>query len=224
MSPELSGGTTCFVTTNSITFQLRLKSARKQKTTFFIDYQLRSLVYTWYQVSLSCWQVLSSNYTLLNGFVYLLYGATESSITYTFNTVFSILFYHLHEKYITALQFAVAFHCNSRLIMQMMLPSKHWICLLNNVYCRLLQLENIFYLVASIFIRNISVLESAMQNPNEDTEWNDILRKKGIIPEKVNTVISLSWRSLQHVESQPQQTSIGNPTTLKWSALLCNRT
>ena len=23
-----------------------------------------------------------------------------------------------------------------------------------------------------------------MQNPNEDTEWNDILRKKGIIPEK----------------------------------------
>ena len=23
-----------------------------------------------------------------------------------------------------------------------------------------------------------------MQNPNEDTEWNDILRAKGIIPEK----------------------------------------
>ena len=23
-----------------------------------------------------------------------------------------------------------------------------------------------------------------MQNPNEDTEWNDVLRKKGIIPEK----------------------------------------
>ena len=152
-----------------------------------------------------------------------MYGATESSITYTFNTVFSILFYHLHEMYVTALQFAVAFQCNSRLIMQMMLPSKHWICLLNNVYCRLLQHENIFYLVASIFIRNISVLESAMQNPNEDTEWNDILRKKGIIPEKVNTVICFSWRLLQHVESQPQQTSIGDPITLKWSALLCNR-
>ena len=26
-----------------------------------------------------------------------------------------------------------------------------------------------------------------MQNPNEDTEWNDVLRKKGIIPEKVNS-------------------------------------
>ena len=23
-----------------------------------------------------------------------------------------------------------------------------------------------------------------MQNPNEDTEWNDVLRAKGIIPEK----------------------------------------
>ena len=23
-----------------------------------------------------------------------------------------------------------------------------------------------------------------MQNPNEDTEWNDVLRKKGIIPQK----------------------------------------
>lgn len=23
------------------------------------------------------------------------------------------------------------------------------------------------------------------QNPNEDTQWNDILRSKGIIPEKV---------------------------------------
>ena len=27
-------------------------------------------------------------------------------------------------------------------------------------------------------------VSNKMQNPNEDTEWNDILRKKGIIPEK----------------------------------------
>ncbi|CEL52277.1 hypothetical protein RSOLAG1IB_00817 [Rhizoctonia solani AG-1 IB] len=26
-----------------------------------------------------------------------------------------------------------------------------------------------------------------MQNPNEDTEWNDILRKHGIIPERPKT-------------------------------------
>lgn len=26
------------------------------------------------------------------------------------------------------------------------------------------------------------------QNPNEDTEWNDILRQKGIIPEKKKDV------------------------------------
>lgn len=30
-----------------------------------------------------------------------------------------------------------------------------------------------------------SILHSnAYQNPNEDTEWNDVLRAKGIIPEK----------------------------------------
>ena len=27
-----------------------------------------------------------------------------------------------------------------------------------------------------------------MQDPNEDTEWNDILRAKGIIPEKPKKV------------------------------------
>merc|ERR1712123_321050 len=27
-------------------------------------------------------------------------------------------------------------------------------------------------------------LSSRMQNPNEDTEWNDVLRAKGIIPDK----------------------------------------
>ena len=29
-----------------------------------------------------------------------------------------------------------------------------------------------------------------MQNPNEDTEWNDILRKKGILPPKQEKEIS----------------------------------
>lgn len=29
-----------------------------------------------------------------------------------------------------------------------------------------------------------------MQNPNEDTEWNDILRSKGIIPPKEEKEIS----------------------------------
>lgn len=29
-----------------------------------------------------------------------------------------------------------------------------------------------------------------MQNPNEDTEWNDILRSKGIIPPKKEKEIS----------------------------------
>ena len=29
-----------------------------------------------------------------------------------------------------------------------------------------------------------SVADYAMQNPNEDTEWNDVLRAKGIIPDK----------------------------------------
>ena len=36
-----------------------------------------------------------------------------------------------------------------------------------------------------------------MQNPNEDTEWNDILRKKGIIPEKtpgwLNKFVNIHW-------------------------------
>lgn len=31
---------------------------------------------------------------------------------------------------------------------------------------------------------NSSFLIDNMQDPNEDTEWNDILRAKGIIPEK----------------------------------------
>ena len=31
---------------------------------------------------------------------------------------------------------------------------------------------------------------STMQNPNEDTQWNDVLRAKGIIPAKEEATIS----------------------------------
>lgn len=32
-------------------------------------------------------------------------------------------------------------------------------------------------------------LKNEMQNPNEDTEWNDILRSKGILPPKEEATI-----------------------------------
>ena len=34
------------------------------------------------------------------------------------------------------------------------------------------------------FYRETHRVRRTMQNPNEDTEWNDVLRAKGIIPEK----------------------------------------
>eukprot|EP01147_Barroeca_monosierra_P004053 gene4052-6472_t len=42
-----------------------------------------------------------------------------------------------------------------------------------------------------VIIRDVFDL-SVMQNPNEDTEWNDILRAKGIIPEKEVTEADLT--------------------------------
>ena len=54
---------------------------------------------------------------------------------------------------------------------------------------------SLFYLISVKVFQSINVQSNevfnylrqdlAMQNPNEDTEWNDVLRKKGIIPEKV---------------------------------------
>ena len=43
-----------------------------------------------------------------------------------------------------------------------------------------------FYLrkLCDISDKHISKQKFKMQNPNEDTEWNDVLRAKGIIPQK----------------------------------------
>ena len=38
------------------------------------------------------------------------------------------------------------------------------------------------------FLIKLSLYQWKLQNPNEDTQWNDILRAKGIIPEKEATV------------------------------------
>lgn len=40
------------------------------------------------------------------------------------------------------------------------------------------------YLIHIVLIITFKSIWQFQQDPNEDTEWNDILRRKGIIPEK----------------------------------------
>ena len=48
------------------------------------------------------------------------------------------------------------------------------------------------------------------QDPNEDTEWNDILRKKGIIPEKEKKVEDDDILFAAHEIKQAQMASKSN--------------
>lgn len=48
-----------------------------------------------------------------------------------------------------------------------------------------------------------------LQNPNEDTEWNDILRSKGIIPQKEKEVTEDDLINL--LESTVQEKTKGEP-------------
>lgn len=55
-----------------------------------------------------------------------------------------------------------------------------------------------------------------LQDPNEDTEWNDILRKKGILPPKEDP--KDEEEDALAVQQQQQQ-SVGKTRTLKTKIL-----
>lgn len=57
----------------------------------------------------------------------------------------------------------------------------------------------------------MTVNTRTMQNPNEDTEWNDILRAKGIIPQKEKEI------SEDQIVSMLEET-IEKKTQGKWRA------
>ena len=51
-----------------------------------------------------------------------------------------------------------------------------------------------------------------MQDPNEDTEWNDVLRAKGIIPEKPKEKKDITEDDIvQMLEATVQKKTNGNP-------------
>ena len=52
-----------------------------------------------------------------------------------------------------------------------------------------------------------------MQDPNEDTEWNDVLRKKGIIPEKPKEKEITEDELVQMVEQTLKEKSGGKQYT-----------
>jgi uncharacterized UBP type Zn finger protein len=45
----------------------------------------------------------------------------------------------------------------------------------------------------------------SFQNPNEDTEWNDILRKKGILPQKEKEVTEADIVSMLETTIEEKQ-------------------
>ena len=59
-----------------------------------------------------------------------------------------------------------------------------------------------------------------MQDPNEDTEWNDVLRAKGIIPDKPKENEINEDEIIAMMEKTIKQKSGGEPT---WNhVVLCN--
>lgn len=50
-----------------------------------------------------------------------------------------------------------------------------------------------------------------MQNPNEDTEWNDVLRKKGIIPQKEKE-IEITEEQIQEMVDEAVRKQMGGKT------------
>jgi len=58
------------------------------------------------------------------------------------------------------------------------------------------------------------------QNPNEDTEWNDILRRKGIIPEKKKEQEITEEQIVNLLENTiDEKTGRGNSDPLSYIAL-----
>jgi uncharacterized UBP type Zn finger protein len=56
-----------------------------------------------------------------------------------------------------------------------------------------------------------------IQNPNEDTEWNDILRSKGILPQKEKEVteedvVNMLEATVEEKLSKGKETSVSGPS------------
>ena len=60
-----------------------------------------------------------------------------------------------------------------------------------------------------------------MQNPNEDTEWNDVLRAKGIIPQKPKEAEVTEEDLIKMVEQTIKQKSGSKLKILLFHALNC---
>ena len=62
------------------------------------------------------------------------------------------------------------------------------------------------------FVYRVCLLyDSKMQDPNEDTEWNDVLRAKGIIPEKPKEKKDITEDDIvQMLEATVQKKANGN--------------
>lgn len=58
-----------------------------------------------------------------------------------------------------------------------------------------------------------------LQDPNADTEWNDILRAKGILPPKQETEVTEDEivSMLEQTIEQKQKSSRSLPTYLNWT-------
>jgi hypothetical protein len=50
----------------------------------------------------------------------------------------------------------------------------------------------------------------SFQNPNEDTEWNDILRRKGILPQKETEVTEADIVSMMEATIEKKQSKSEN--------------
>ena len=76
-----------------------------------------------------------------------------------------------------------------------------------------------FLLCWMFYYSIILICLNIFQNPNEDTEWNDILRKKGILPQKEPEVTEEMITEMMEQTIQEKQ-SAGMPLYEKFFSYL----